>query len=125
MTFHCLMCRATIPLVDTDSYNRRWFTIAMFGAPLAIVWYLGVFTWNFTFPMAVALGLIFAAVVFLNTEAEKPPEWNFGLKFPLGAALIAAFGFVIAAMWIDTIAGIFPPPTTHTHIWHQSGYMVH
>lgn len=27
-----------------------------------------------------------------------------GLGFPAGAALIAAVGFVLAAMWIDTIA---------------------
>ena len=30
--------------------------------------------------------------------------WTFGLGFPVGSAVIAALGFVLAAMWIDTIA---------------------
>ena len=30
--------------------------------------------------------------------------WRLGLKFPIGSAIIAALGFVLAAMWIDTIA---------------------
>jgi len=31
-------------------------------------------------------------------------EWGCGLQFPVGAAAVAAFGFVVAALWIDTIA---------------------
>ena len=31
-------------------------------------------------------------------------EWGCGLQFPIGAAAVAAGGFVVAAMWIDTIA---------------------
>ncbi len=30
--------------------------------------------------------------------------WRLGLGFPIGSAIIAALGFVLAAMWIDTIA---------------------
>ena len=63
--------------------------------------------------MALSIGLLFAAVVWMNTEASRPPEWGFGFQFPIGAALIAAFGFVIAAMWIDTIAGMRPCTASH------------
>ena len=31
-------------------------------------------------------------------------EWGCGLQFPLGAATVAAGGFMVAALWIDTIA---------------------
>jgi hypothetical protein len=30
--------------------------------------------------------------------------WSLGLRFPVGAAAVAAVGFVLAAMWIDTLA---------------------
>ena len=31
-------------------------------------------------------------------------EWGCGLPFPVGAAVVAAGGFLVAALWIDTIA---------------------
>ena len=31
-------------------------------------------------------------------------EWGCCLPFPLGAAVVAAGGFLVAALWIDTIA---------------------
>lgn len=35
---------------------------------------------------------------------DEAPSWSFGLPFPIGAAVVAIVGFIIAAMWIDTIA---------------------
>ena len=38
----CFACRATIPLLDADSYRRPWFLTAMALSPTALFWYLGL-----------------------------------------------------------------------------------
>ena len=45
------------------------------------------------------------AVRFLARCLVLPvQEWGCGLPFPMGAAVVAAGGFLVAALWIDTIA---------------------
>ena len=103
-------CRATIPLVDNDSYDRTWFVAACVGAPVAVLWYSGQLTIALTLPIALGLGAAVAAAAYVLSVPDKPPEWSLGLPFPVGAAAVAAAGFVISAMWIDTIAGaLFKP----------------
>ncbi len=48
--------------------------------------------------------LIAIGVRLLLKDSKEAPTWNLGTDFPVGSALVAAGGFVIAAMWIDTIA---------------------
>ena len=78
---------------------------ACVGAPVAVLWYLGQLTVAFTLPLALGLGSAVAACAYVFSVLDKPPEWSLGLPFPVGAAAVAAAGFVISAMWIDTIAG--------------------
>ncbi len=33
-----------------------------------------------------------------------PPTWRLGTRWPLGTAVVSGLGFVLAAMWVDTVA---------------------
>lgn len=99
------MRRVSVPLVDSDSYDQRWFVAASVGFPTFMLWYFGLLTLSFTFPLALVIGACLGAVSYSFTEADRAPEWSLGLPFPLGAAAIACIGFISAAMWIDTLAG--------------------
>ncbi len=101
----CILCRLTVPLVDSDSYNQKWFVAASAGFPIFMLWYFGVLNLHFTFPVALVLGAVLGGVSYSFSAADKAPEWTLGLPFPVGAAFIACVGFMAAAMWIDTIAG--------------------
>ena len=37
-------------------------------------------------------------------DDDPPPTWSMGTPVPIGAALVALVGLVIAAMWVDTVA---------------------
>ena len=52
---------------------------------------------------ALGVGCCAALVMAFLTreEPEMSPPLNLGTSMPIGAAIIASFGFVIAAMWID------------------------
>lgn len=104
-----LLSRVTIPLVDNDSYNRPWLVAAFVGMPIAIAWYSGKLSLTLTLPIALGIGAGLAALVYFSTVPEQAPDWNFGTPFPIGAAAVAAAGFVVSAMWIDTIAGTSLP----------------
>jgi len=95
----------SIPLVDSDSYERPWLISAAAGTPTAMLWYLDLLTLNLTFPIALVLGALLAACCYVTTTPDKPPEWSLGFPFPVGAAVVAVVGFAASAMWIDTIAG--------------------
>ena len=43
-------------------------------------------------------------VVWVTLWVVPAQEWGCGLPFPVGAAVVAAGGFLLAALWIDTIA---------------------
>ena len=42
--------------------------------------------------------------VWQGSEEDIPPDWACGLAFPVGAVVVALGGFVIACMWISTVA---------------------
>ncbi|BDA43166.1 probable mitochondrial sodium/calcium exchanger protein [Coccomyxa sp. Obi] len=96
--------RATVPIVEQEFYSRPWFLTSLVFGPPAAMYYLQL-GWV---PMGIALGAgcVASALAAWATKSAKetPPAWRLGLSFPIGSAIIAAVGFVLAAMWIDTIA---------------------
>lgn len=74
----------------------------MIGAPLAVLVYLRLFSviW---LTAALTLGACSALIMAFLTrdEPEVSPPLSLGTSMPIGAALIAGFGFIVAAMWID------------------------
>eukprot|EP00884_Botryococcus_braunii_P009487 jgi/Botrbrau1/1853/Bobra.146_1s0044.1 len=98
-----MLRRATIPLVEAEGYSRPWFLVSLVGAPLAVCLYLEL-PWQAFVISGAAGGLAalgFGLFVPVDTE---PPFWGCGTGFPIGATVVAVAGFVVAAMWIDTIA---------------------
>lgn len=95
-----------MPLVDTDSYHRKWFIAASIGTPTFVLWYCGKLSLGFSLPLGLAFGAVLGALSYTFTTGNDPPEWSLGLHFPIGAAIIAGIGFLASAMWIDTIAGL-------------------
>lgn len=64
-----LVRRATIPLIEQDSYSRPWFLASAFFAPLAVVVYLGQPAWMLL--PAAAAGAACAAAAYLGTQDSK------------------------------------------------------
>ncbi|KAK9915399.1 hypothetical protein WJX75_008652 [Coccomyxa subellipsoidea] len=95
---------ATVPIVEQEFYSRPWFLTSLVFGPPAAMYYLELGL----MPMVIALGAgcVASALAAWATRSSKddPPAWDLGLGFPVGSAVIAALGFVLAAMWIDTIA---------------------
>lgn len=100
-----LLIKATIPIVETESYDRFWFLIALAFSPLFICLYLGKLTFG-AVALAELLGIAASLVCLVATShaPETPPFWDFGTGFPIGAGLVALYSFAIAAMWIDMFA---------------------
>lgn len=104
--------RATIPVAaDTESFDRTWFTISCGMSPLWAMLYLSSFspTWIHML-VAVSLGSIFSYLAWYTTrvgddENESLLPCASSTNIPIGAALVAVYGFALAGMWIDTIAG--------------------
>lgn len=95
--------RGTIPIVERECYSKPWFIASLIFGPVMVMLYLQL-GWVAVLVSA-ALGLVLAAGVgYTLRDAEDPPVWSFGTSFPVGAAVVAAAGFVVAAMWIDTVA---------------------
>lgn len=42
--------------------------------------------------------------IWQGLEEDVSPDWACGLAFPVGAVIAALGGFVIACMWISTVA---------------------
>ncbi len=76
--------------------------MSVIGGPLTVLVYFRLFTLPWVGAM-LALGCCLALTMAFLTRAEPDvsPPLSMGSSLPLGAALLAAFGFVIAAMWID------------------------
>jgi solute carrier family 24 (sodium/potassium/calcium exchanger), member 6 len=56
--------------------------------------------------IAFACGAIAAFICAAATAHDPltPPFWDCGTGFPLGTAIVAVYGFGVAAMWIDVFA---------------------
>ena len=95
--------RGTIPLFEQDCYSKPWFIASLAFGPVMLMLYLKL-GW-LAMLMAFGIGTMLAVGVgFALQHSTEAPTWNCGTDFPVGAAAVAAGGFVIAAMWIDTIA---------------------
>lgn len=95
--------RGTIPLLEQESYSKPWFIASLVFGPVMLMLYLKL-GWV-AMLIAFGVGLLMAfGVSYALQGSKEAPAWNFGMDFPVGAAVVAAGGFVIAAMWIDTIA---------------------
>lgn len=95
--------RGTIPLLEQESYSKPWFVASLAFGPVMLMLYLKT-SWIYML-IAFAIGIVTAvSVAYALQGSKEAPTWSFGTDFPIGAAIVAAGGFVIAAMWIDTIA---------------------
>lgn len=95
--------RGTIPLLEQESYSKPWFIASLVFGPVMLMLYLQS-SW-LSVLIAFGIGLVTAVGVgYALRDSKEAPTWNLGTGFPVGAAIVAAGGFVIAAMWIDTIA---------------------
>ncbi|DBA93227.1 TPA: hypothetical protein ACH3X2_003522 [Trebouxia sp. C0005] len=95
--------RGTIPLLEQECYSKPWFIASLVFGPVMVAMYLGL-GWLAGL-IAAASGVAAAVGVgMLLKDSREAPTWNMGTDFPIGSALAAAGGFVVAAMWIDTIA---------------------
>ena len=95
--------RGTIPLLEQESYSKPWFIASLVFGPVMLMLYLKT-SW-ISMLIAFGFGLVTAvALGYALQGVKEAPTWNLGTDFPVGAATVAAGGFVIAAMWIDTIA---------------------
>ncbi|KAK9821207.1 hypothetical protein WJX74_010576 [Apatococcus lobatus] len=97
--------RASIPLLEAECYSRPWFVLSMIGAPLAVLIYLRLFSiiW---LAAALTMGVSSALLMAFLTrdDPEVSPPLSLGTSMPIGAAIIAGCGFIVAAMWIDSVA---------------------
>jgi len=101
-----VLLQATIPLVESTSYQRSWFVTAMAASPLFICAYLGNLSFR-GFIYAVLAGGVLSCASWIGTHGssgDEPPLWDVGTGFPIGAAAVALYGFAIAALWIDILA---------------------
>ena len=101
-----ILLKSTIPIVEMTSYNKFWFLLTMAASPLFICTYLGTFTWR-TITTAIIAGTVsssFCALCTKNLNENEAPLWDLGSGYPLGAGVIAIYGFAVAAMWIDIFA---------------------
>lgn len=106
-----LLRRASIPLLDAESYHRPWFLASLLLCPLAALLYLDSKEYITLSPMimvtGVCVGVLLATGATLLTRGldnDTPPTWDFGTGFPIGAALVACVSLTLASMWVDTIA---------------------
>jgi Ca2+/Na+ antiporter len=101
------LLKSTIPIVEMTSYDKFWFLIAMAASPFFICLYLGILSSFKNCAIAVAVGALsstFCALCTRHLNEIEAPLWDFGTGYPLGAGLVAFYGFAVAAMWIDVFA---------------------
>ena len=106
-----ILLRLTIPIAG-ESFNKDVFTRACGLSPLWATLYLTSFSpawWHIL--LAVGVGGILASLAWYGTNGQDStgdtdtPPWVYGDSFPVIAILIAVYGFAVAGMWIDAIAG--------------------
>lgn len=100
-----LLMQATIPMAEPGAYQRPRLVLAMGLSPCFVVWYLNLLTWR-ALLVAAGMGGALAALVAAGTRGDPcaAPHWGCGSGYPIGAALVALYGFAMAAMWIDRLA---------------------
>lgn len=101
------MLRGTIPMVEVNSYRRRWFILAMTLSPLVITFHLGAYKDVLGVLVCIIAGGVLGGIAAWSTaglEDEEAPLGRLGTPFPIGAAVVAVYGFGVAALWIDSFA---------------------
>ena len=74
----------------------------MVGAPVAGLIYLQLFSISWLVAALSVGGCSAVVMAFLTRdEPQVSPPLSLGTSMPIGAAVIAACGFIVAAMWID------------------------
>ena len=96
--------RASIPMVEAESYQRGCFVASCALSPVAIALYFELQWPALSVAAAIGVCCAAAAAVVLQHTTEAP-EWASHCGFPIGAALVAVAGFFTAVLWIDTVAG--------------------
>lgn len=111
----CVMAvKATVPVVEASSYSRHWLAVSLLLSPLFVCFYLQEIS-MMRIAFAIGVGLLLSGVGWLGTEhlveeddvdnnTQGAPTWACGSPFPIGAALVAVYGFGVTAMWIDVFA---------------------
>jgi sodium/potassium/calcium exchanger 6 len=100
------LLKSTIPIVEITSYDKQWFLISMAASPLFICIYLGAFSFS-SFAIAIVVGALVSSLCASctqNLSESEAPLWDFGSGYPVGAGIVAFYGFAVAAMWIDIFA---------------------
>eukprot|EP00798_Chlamydomonas_sp_ICE-L_P011917 gene11917-15019_t len=98
--------RATIPFVDPAGYNRYWLLVSMLLSPLTVCRYMDA-TSAVQLGAAAAIGCSLLAMVWAATYDTDPnmlPAVDFGTRFDFGTPFFSVVGFILGAMWIDTVA---------------------
>lgn len=98
-----VLCRGTIPIVECECYSKPWFVTSLMFGPVMVAMYLQL-SWIAVLVCGAVGSVVAAGVGYALRDAEEPPKWDLGTPYPIGAAVTAAVGFVVAAMWIDTFA---------------------
>lgn len=96
--------RGTIPLLEQECYSKPWFIASLVFGPVMVVMYLGLGWLAGLIAAGVGAAVAVGVGMLLKDSRDSAPNWNMCTDFPIGSALAAAGGFVVAAMWIDTIA---------------------
>lgn len=101
-----LLRRATIPLIEQESYSRQWMLISIASCPVAVAVYWQI-SWSATIAAAV-LGIAASVAAQRTTQGSqyvsRPPEWSCGSPLPVGAVVVALCGFAMACLWINAFA---------------------
>ena len=98
--------KASIPMVEATIYKRNWFLLSVALSPVFICIYFVGFHFS-SIVTAATVGCIASIAFAVATQngSIDPPFWDMGMNgIPFGAAMIAMYGFVLAAMWIDVFA---------------------
>lgn len=104
--------KGTIPMFDVACREQSWFVASCALSPLWSLMYFTEFSPSWwTLLVAICFSGIFAALSWYYTnnlveeDIDAPMLWSCGTGFPFGTAMIAVYGFAMAAMWIDAVAG--------------------
>lgn len=106
------LLKGTIPMFDAACREKSWFVTACTLSPLWSLLYFTQFTpswWSVLAALcasnACALISWYCTKTLVAGDIDAPMLWSCGTGFPIGAALIGMYGFAMAAMWIDAVAG--------------------
>ena len=98
--------KSSIPIVEASMYKREWFLLSIAISPLFVSMY--IFGPSFvSIVISVASGCLLSLLFTIVTRngGIDPPFWDMGFRgVPVGAGMLAVYGFILAAMWIDVFA---------------------